>query len=887
MDSTKWKTIKDVFAAVVELPPPERGAVLNDTDTEIRVEVERLLHGHEQALQFIEKPIFVEKGLAESVETKDNYIGKKIGNYLILEKIGAGGMGAVYLAGREGFEQRVAIKLIKRGMDSEAIVKRFFLERRILSRLNHPFITRLFDGGTTADGLPYFVMEHVDGLPLLEFCSRHEFDTGERLDLFLRICSAVSFAHQNLVVHRDLKPSNILVTHDGTPKLLDFGIAKLLDTDSEATATQARILTPEYASPEQLNGLPITTSADVYSLGVVLYELLSGTRPFTSESKNYQEIVNLVLSKEPVRPSVVVSSQLSVVSKKTGGIGQLTTNDEQRKIPKSKIQNPKFLRGDIDNIVLKALRKEPERRYASVQEFAEDIKRNLAGLPVTATADSPGYRFRKFVGRNKIGTAIAALFLFLAGVSIWQGMIANRERGKAEKRLTEIRGLAKSLMNETNDSLKKIPGNIAMQKALAEKSVALLDSLANDETNDATLLVELADAYTKFAEIQNLSFREYDKSITNLKKVEAIYKKILQTDPGNVKIRRSLYAAQMRITEALRYSNRREELFLLDDEIIENQQELIRLEPENTSHRGNLAAVFGLFGEIAVVFEKKEESAKNFQKGIEIIDQAIERQKSKDGSPKSRAEVARFYLIKGWLLKGSGEKERAIENYRNAAGIAAQVFLEDATVPENFYRVVGSYDAIGDIYESEGNFEAALESYLQATTWAKTGLQNKDLPNPGGIQFVECACTVEAAKMFDRLGKQTEAWRHFTEGETLCRQNLERNAAQRGVLIDQIDFFFEIGDFYFKSGESKKGIALLLELKENMERVLEINEWDFKSAFTLADIFEKLGDYHSGRQAQEFYEKSNGIWTKYHQSYTLLPAELKKMEAVRKKIQSL
>jgi eukaryotic-like serine/threonine-protein kinase len=891
MSNPDWLKIKEVFYQTLDLPEAEREEFLAQQNEFVRTEIRELIKANERAEKFIAEPAVVEFGL-----NSNTLIGQKIGNYTLLEIIGTGGMGTVFLAEKEGLEKKFAVKLIKRGMDTDEVLRRFGLERKILARLEHPNIAPLLDGGMSDDGLPFLVMEYVEGVSITRFCDAQELEIKERLKLFREVCSAVSYAHQNLIIHRDLKPSNILVTKDGSAKLLDFGIAKLLDPDGfedTATTMQARMFTPEYASPEQLNGEPITTTSDVYSLGVVLYELLSGQRPFQSHSRNYQEIVRQILTDEPIRPSVISDSRFQIPDSKSDGEtsqnkGQ-KTNDEKQNF-KSQIPNPKSLKGDLDNIILKALRKDAERRYNSVQEFSEDIRRHLAGLPVTATADTSFYRFSKFVQRHKsgvlVGALVSILILSISAIAVRQSIVATRANRKSEERLKDIREVAKSLMTETNDSLQKIPGNVGVQKALTEKSVALLDKLASDETNDATLLVELADAYTKLAEIQNLSFRESDKSIENLRKAKSIYQTILQTEPANVEIRRNLYATQMRLTESFKYNNRRDELFQMQGEAIENQQEIIRLEPESATHLGTLAAVYGGFAEINSSFDKKNESLRYSRKGIELIDQAIELQTSQDSSLKSKADIARFYLIKGWLLKGVGENEKAIENYRNAAELAAHVYLEDARFVANFPRVIESYEQIGVIYESENNFKLALENYLKAKNWAKIGLKNKNLANPAQIQMYECVFTVEAAIVFDKSGNKNEARQYFTEGETLCRQNLTQNPDRIETVHEEFEQFYAISDFYFATGERERSILLLLELTKRMETVVEKNEWDLQTAFVLADTYEKIGDFQTDKQAREFYEKSDKIWTKYQPNYQLLPTEIEKMEAVRKKLQS-
>jgi eukaryotic-like serine/threonine-protein kinase len=500
MENPDWIEIKEVFNQTIDLSSAEREIVLAEHNELIVKEVRELIASHENADAFIDNPIVFKLRL-----DKDTNVGTTIDNYKILEIIGAGGMGTVYLAERTDLGQKVAVKLIKRGMDTREVLKRFKLERQILSRLNHPNIARLLDAGLTEDGLPYFVMEYIEGESIIKFCENHDFGINERLELFQKVCNAISYAHSNLIVHRDIKPSNIIVTNDGTPKLLDFGIAKLLDNETENTATQARIFTPEYASPEQIKGLPITTATDVYSLGVVLYQLLSGVRPFASESRNYAEIANLVLTVEPQKPSAVVSSSKSWSIVSNTRENKAETQNEFTN-PKLKTQNSKLLSGDLDNIVLKSLRKEPERRYQTVNDFSEDIKRHLAGLPVTATSDSTRYRASKFVRRHKQGVAIGSivglLILAISGVAIWQAILANRERAKAEARFNDVREIANVVLFDYYDKIKNLPNTIELRQKLVVDMVSYLDKLDAENSNDISLKRDLVKGYQKISEVQ-------------------------------------------------------------------------------------------------------------------------------------------------------------------------------------------------------------------------------------------------------------------------------------------------------------------------------------------------------------------------------------------------
>ncbi len=446
MDAQRWQIAKDLFNDALEVGPEQVDGFLDLScagDIELRRQIEVLLAAYKKADDFIETPAVEDAIQVVKEEQERLATGSVIGQYRILRQIGHGGMGSVFLAERAGedYRKQVAIKLIRGGASDESLLRRFLGERRILASLDHKNIARLIDGGAAEDGAPYLVLDYVDGVPLDDYCDAHKLTTVERLKLFRIVCSAVQYAHQNLVVHRDLKPSNILVTEDGTPKLLDFGIAKLLDPEGtelkDQTATVARIMTPQYASPEQVRGQAITTASDIYSLGVVLYRLLTGHHPYQFKSLAPAEIDRVICEKDPDRPSIAIS-QVEETPKAEGEPSRRVTIDtvsEARSEPPDGLRGR--LKGDLDSIVLMAMRKEPQRRYSSVEQFSEDIRRHLEGLPVIATADSVSYRASKFIGRHKAGVAavtliVAALLAGLIGTA-WEARVAAAERDTARR----------------------------------------------------------------------------------------------------------------------------------------------------------------------------------------------------------------------------------------------------------------------------------------------------------------------------------------------------------------------------------------------------------------------------------------------------------------------
>ena len=417
MTPQRWAQIRQVFDGAIERPAKDRAAylrVLCARDEELRQEVETLLRSSEQAGEFLETPaaqlsqyVFRDPSRGPSHDDDDDDAeypaGYRVGPYQFVRRIGRGGMGAVWLATRfdQEYRKQVAIKMVKRGMDSQEILRRFRTERQVLANLDHPNIARLIDGGSTPDGLPYLVMEYVEGTPIDQYCERRKCSISERLHLFRAVCSAVHYAHQNLVVHRDIKTSNILVA-DGTPKLLDFGIAKLLSPDGVTldlaqTRPEMRPMTLDYASPEQIRGEPITTATDVYSLGVLLFRLLTGKMPYGPKLGSQAAMQHAICEKEPLRPSSLVLTDDST------GVPEATQKMEAVSESRDKARKRlrKKLSGDLDNIILMALRKEPHRRYLSVEQFSEDIGRYLEGRPVIARLDTPATSSRSSCGATR------------------------------------------------------------------------------------------------------------------------------------------------------------------------------------------------------------------------------------------------------------------------------------------------------------------------------------------------------------------------------------------------------------------------------------------------------------------------------------------------------
>ncbi|MGC2661402.1 MAG: serine/threonine-protein kinase [Bryobacteraceae bacterium] len=489
MTSERWAQVRGLLDAALEQPKEGRQDFLEmmcGDEPQLRSEVQELL-----ALDTQSEALF--GNIELNLHAIDSLApGTRVGSYRILNLIGHGGMGSVYSAERAdaAYSQKVAIKVVQGHIGSDDALKRFARERQTLARLNHPEIARLLDGGVTEEGRPYLVMEYVDGRPIDEFCDKEKLNVRERIQLVIRICEAVQSAHQNLIIHRDLKPDNILVTVDGDPKLLDFGNAKWLDTAAEKGALTVRILTPSYASPEQACGEAVSTATDVYSLGALLFELLSGSLPHPMAGVPPYEAIRRLTETEPRLASEAIIEEAAE--------GRRTNARSLRRT----------LQGDLDTILQQALHREPTRRYGTVEAFAADLNRYLLQLPVLARPDALLYRIGKFVKRRRAIVAIGAAFLVamtVAALAVWHGYaVAQAQRAIAERRYENGRKLVQSYLGEVDRKLEAMPGTTDVRNLIAQRNLEYLDRMSADAQGDVPLTRELAQAYFLIARTQRM-----------------------------------------------------------------------------------------------------------------------------------------------------------------------------------------------------------------------------------------------------------------------------------------------------------------------------------------------------------------------------------------------
>ncbi|HZU21798.1 MAG TPA: serine/threonine-protein kinase, partial [Terriglobales bacterium] len=500
MNPERWQQVKQIFNQAISRGAPERAEFLRracEGDEDLRREVESLVASHEQAETGFLKGAAIDFSAAAVAAAPPRE--RPIGPYEIVELIGRGGMGEVYRAFRADgqYSKEVAIKLVRSCVESGGLVERFRNERQILALLEHPNIARLLDGGTTHDGVPYLIMELAEGEPIDQFCESRGLSLSERLQLFRKVCDAVHYAHQRLVIHRDLKPSNIVVTAEGVPKLLDFGIAKLVDPAADGGMTMTRAMTLAYASPEQIRGEALTTATDVYSLGVVLYQMLTGRSPYPGDTSTPHGLARAICELYPIKPSVAASSTAA---------RERPASDERSTSESSPRQRRRRLSGDLDNILLTALRKGPAERYGSVEQFGEDLRRYLDHVPIRARKDTAGYRLSKFIGRHRAGVAatILATLAILGGLgaSVYEARSAGRQRARAEQRFRDMRQLARSNIFEFNDAIQNLPGSAAARNLVIQRALGFLEKLGSDEAGDPEVMHEVAAGYERVAALQ-------------------------------------------------------------------------------------------------------------------------------------------------------------------------------------------------------------------------------------------------------------------------------------------------------------------------------------------------------------------------------------------------
>jgi non-specific serine/threonine protein kinase/serine/threonine-protein kinase len=706
-----WHRVRTTFHGCLELEGTVRSAFLDrecDGDPTLRSEVESLLESAARSDTFMERPA----AGTHARHAPDEWLGKRLGAYEVVSLLAIGGMGEVYHAVRadDQYRQQVAIKLVRQGLEGSATIARFKAERQILASLDHPNIARLLDAGIAATGQPYFVMQFVEGEPIDRYCESHGLSLADRIRLFCEVCKAVQYAHQHLTVHRDLKPANILVTRDGEPKLLDFGIAKVIAPDADpVTVSSMWAMTPDYASPEQVRGQPITTASDVYSLGVILYRLLTGKSPYRATQTQPLTLAQEVCETQPTRPSTRFGAHE----------------------PSSK-----QLQGDLDSIVLMALRKEPERRYASVHDFSMDLRHHLEGRPVSAAPDSWHYRTGKFVKRHRFGVVVSVAagiaLLTTIGVIIKEGEISRAARQRAESRFNDVRQIANALIFELDDAVAKLEGSTPTRRLLVEKAVRYLDMLSQEAKDDVVLQRDMGNAFQKLGDIQgnpvlsNLGLtaearESYGKAID-------IRQALVAAEPGNIQDRLALAASYAGLADflistsgdldsSLQYANRAlaivEPLQQGDPRNPQFAQELIGVYQ-------TLSSIYGGSGSSANLGDV-DAAVVNSRKAIVISDRVF--QIRSDWQVGQRAELS---IGLGDKLVKQGNRIEAVDEYRDGLELLRHASLGSSNA--EFARLSALiFERLGNVQAMDGDFASATKSYGQShVIYERTSAKNPE-----------------------------------------------------------------------------------------------------------------------------------------------------------------
>jgi tetratricopeptide (TPR) repeat protein len=908
MDSERWRKVEELYHSVLEMPESQRSAFLRascGSDDALRNEVKSLLAYQTRSEAFIETPAMEAaarilaqeprlKVDSEKVDSAGLLSGGIVSRYRILEKIGTGGMGEVYRAVRADgqFTKEVAIKFVRGGFDTAFVLERFRNERQILASLDHPNIAHLLDGDTTDDGVPYLVMELVKGAPIDEYCDRHRLAVTQRLRLFRDVCSAVQYAHQRLVIHRDIKPSNILVTEEGIPKLLDFGIAKILDPAAGAEATLAHPLTPEYASPEQIRGEPITTATDVYSLGVVLYHLLTGRSPYPRDTKSAHELARAICDRDPARPSTVF------LKERSGRAGDESVRSPEevasaREGSPAKLQ--RRLHGDLDDITLMALRKEPSQRYGSVERFAEDIQNHLEGRPVNASRGSWNYRAGKFVARHRVGAAATtAILLALAGgigatvhqarIARQQAVIAGRERARAEKRFNDVRQLSDSLIFDVHDAIQNLPGSTPARKLLLDRAVQYLDRVAGDSEGDSGLQRELANGYQRLAVVQGnsaesnlgdqagadasnqkavglleavakanpnnatdqlnvavlyriMSFSDLlrPSGRNNLDKAMAITDRVMKIDGANPRVwsERSIEYQNLGFMQDA--AGDRAQALVSQQKGLDLKQDIQRVHPEYHNISSSIATGLVLVGDaLAVVGSRRE--------ALEKMSAAVVRYEStlKNGP---NTNLQRYLAItkkkRGVIQLMNGDFAAAMASVREARAMLAPMAKADPQDSMLRLDMVGLNYEEGRILATTGKYEAAITPLQRAIKGFQDLHARNEMPDVAGSELGSAYIWMGEAESGD--GDLRAALENYTKASAALQSPAGEPVAD-DTRCQLTTSYIKAGDVLTKTGRWEDASASYKKALDIVTPLLSPERQDMPAMYAAADAYAGEGD---------------------------------------------
>jgi len=896
MPDQRAEQVAELVKSAVECGPGQWSAFLDrecEGDPALRAEIESLLLEDEGASQFLEMPAL--HLAAESLVREGAYrAGQIVGDHEIVSLIGRGGMGEVYLALDRQLHRKVALKLVRRGMASEEMIHHLKREEHLLASLNHPNIAQLYGGGVTADGIPFFAMEYVEGEGLDQYCNGRALATKDRLQLFRKVCSAVTYAHQHLVIHRDLKPANIRVTAEGEPKLLDFGIAKLLDPEnaqgSGQTITLQGVMTPEYASPEQVRGETMTTASDVYSLGVVLYRLLTGGTPYRLTSRRPDEVARAITEQEPERPSTAIA---------------------KNRHSSFELQASKFLKGDLDNIILMALRKEPSRRYSSVAQFSEDIRRHLDGLPVIARKDTFQYRAGKFARRHRVGVlaALVVLVTLLAGITI-----TIREKRKAERRFNDVRELANSFVFELNDAIENLPGSTPARVLLVKRALKYLDSLVRESGDDRSLQCELAIAYLKIGDIQGRPFRanigDAAGAMASYRKAQAILEDLARAEPKNGEVLFQLSTAYKDIGRLQMTEGDRADAAGSARRAVAIAEQLVKAEPGNPQNRKLLGDTYVHLG-MAMFDEDSSPSpdVESLRDAIDVFRKALAIHEAllaeKPGEAGYRWAVGADYqfigAVQGKLgdLTGDSEDYRlALESHGKELEINQALSASDATNASYQELVATAHIDIGNSKMKMGDAVQALGYFRQSRSICES-LAASD-PSNAEIRTWVAYCDKAIGKALAKTGDINGALEQSEKALAGYTKLLAAEPASIAIHTSLVETHEQIGGILEKAGKTDAALESYRRALALLQDWLAIKSTSGQARHSMALVYTIIGKIYESRasdpkstvverreawsEARTSYQHSLEAWEQMRGQAQLNAADSGKLDEVTRDI---
>jgi eukaryotic-like serine/threonine-protein kinase len=787
MQQDRWERIKEIFGSVVDCAPEAREQLLDRLcagDAELRAEIGSLLAAHNTGA-IVDRPA-ARALFGTGIETPHPaWIGRRLGPYRIVEELGSGGMGEVYRAVRadDEYEKEVAVKVLRAGLDIDALLRHFRIEKQILASLDHPNIARLLDAGSTPEGQPFLVMDFIRGRPIDAYCTEHRLDIPARLTLFRALCAAVQYVHQHLMVHGDLKCDNILVTDDGTVKLLDFGIAKLLNPSPALSRPDAKLtgwiaLTPEYASPEQIRGEPCTTASDVYSLGVVLHRLLTGVLPHSSGA----DAVSLRLPSE------------------------------------------------LDGIAMMALQKEPANRYSSVEQLSEDVRRYMSGFPLLAHKRSVGYLVRKFVARHKASTAIAGLLLLslVGGVvtTSWQAHVARIERARAERHAENVRKLADTLLFDVHKAIANLPGATAARQTLVANSLRYLDALAAEGAENPTLRRNLASAYEQVGTVQGARLGNNVGSIASYRKALAIRTDILAAEPDNEVVRRELVRNYSMLADMLFFVDDLPAALELINQTISFAEKQVQANPRNAIDHRNLGHAYGSLGWFLGMSGDAHRGLPLIQKATSIF---ADLAKADPSDISARRALSIMYGRHGHVLRLTTERHADSQKMQEKSFEVLTALTQADPLNADLlqlkaYALLG----IGWALTKQGEPRAAVEKQLQAVSWLRLLLEAD--PMNDRARFDAARALSETGVTLAALGEMQQAEKNLRESLHILSTSV--GAAATEMTIERALMAFTA--FHLGRLSALRGTDARLRSKERANHCRQAHSWFERSSPLLA-----------------------------------------------------